>query len=32
MEPRPGRRTLRDDPVTIALRDPHRLLEPLDVG
>jgi DNA-binding HxlR family transcriptional regulator len=31
MERRPGRRTLRDDPVTIALRDPHRLLKPLDV-
>jgi DNA-binding HxlR family transcriptional regulator len=31
MAPRPGRGTLRDDPVAIALRDPHRLLEPLDV-
>jgi DNA-binding HxlR family transcriptional regulator len=31
MERRPGRRPLRDDPVDIALRDPHRLLEPLEV-
>jgi DNA-binding HxlR family transcriptional regulator len=30
-EQRPGHETLRDDPVAIALRDPHRLLEPLDV-
>ena len=28
-EPRRGRR-LRDDPVAIALRKPHRLLEPLE--
>jgi hypothetical protein len=32
MERRRGRRTLRDDPVEVALRDPHRMLEPLDVG
>jgi hypothetical protein len=32
MERRPGRRPLRDDPVELALRAPHRLLEPLDVG
>ena len=32
MEPRRGRRNLRDDPVAVALREPHRLLEPLDVG
>jgi DNA-binding HxlR family transcriptional regulator len=32
MERRPGRGMLRDDPVAIALREPHRLLEPLDVG
>jgi DNA-binding HxlR family transcriptional regulator len=32
MERRRGRGTLRDDPVAIALRDPHRLLEPIDVG
>jgi hypothetical protein len=31
MERRRGRRALRHDPVEIALRDPHRLLEPLDV-
>jgi DNA-binding HxlR family transcriptional regulator len=30
MEPRPGRGTLRDDPVTLALRAPHRLLEPVE--
>jgi DNA-binding HxlR family transcriptional regulator len=29
-EPRPGRRTGRDDPVAVALQAPHRLLEPLD--
>lgn len=29
IERRRGRGTLRDDPVTIALRAPHRLLEPL---
>ncbi|HEY7431300.1 MAG TPA: helix-turn-helix domain-containing protein [Streptosporangiaceae bacterium] len=28
-EMRPGRRGLRDDPVTIALRVPHRLMEPV---
>jgi DNA-binding HxlR family transcriptional regulator len=31
VELRPGRGTLRDDPVTVALREPHRMLEPLDV-
>jgi DNA-binding HxlR family transcriptional regulator len=31
MERRRGGRTLRDDPVEIALRQPHRMLEPLDV-
>jgi DNA-binding HxlR family transcriptional regulator len=30
MEPRRGRSTLRDDPVTAALRAPHRLLEPVE--
>jgi DNA-binding HxlR family transcriptional regulator len=30
MEPRPGRGTVRDDPVTLALRGPHRLLEPAE--
>jgi DNA-binding HxlR family transcriptional regulator len=30
-EPRPGRGRHRDDPVAMALRGPHRLLEPLDV-
>jgi DNA-binding HxlR family transcriptional regulator len=30
-EPRRGRGQLRDDPVAIALRAPHRLLEPLNV-
>jgi DNA-binding HxlR family transcriptional regulator len=29
--PREGRETLRDDPVTVALRTPRRLLEPLQV-
>jgi DNA-binding HxlR family transcriptional regulator len=29
-EPRKGRRHHRDDPVAIALRAPHRLLEPLE--
>lgn len=29
MESRPGRGNLRDDPVAVALREPHRLLEPL---
>ena len=27
-----ARRNLRDDPIAVALREPHRLLEPLDVG
>jgi len=27
--PRPGRGLHRDDPVAVALRGPHRLLEPL---
>jgi DNA-binding HxlR family transcriptional regulator len=31
-EPRPGRGRLRDDRVAIALRQPHRLLEPLGAG
>jgi hypothetical protein len=31
MERRRGRAALRDDPVEIALRRPHRLLEPLEV-
>ena len=31
-EPRPGRTALRHDPVAVALRGPHRLLEPLEVG
>jgi DNA-binding HxlR family transcriptional regulator len=31
-EPRPGRGRYRDDPVAVALRAPHRLLEPLGVG
>ncbi|MEN3279755.1 MAG: hypothetical protein V7607_895 [Solirubrobacteraceae bacterium] len=30
MATRPGRGALRDDPVAIALREPHRLLEPVD--
>jgi DNA-binding HxlR family transcriptional regulator len=29
-EPRRGHRPLRDDPVAIALRTPHRLLDPLE--
>ena len=29
--PRPDRKTFRDDPVTVALRAPHRLLVPLEV-
>ena len=29
-EPRRGRRPLRDDPVAVALRRPHRLLEPIE--
>jgi DNA-binding HxlR family transcriptional regulator len=32
MEPRPGHGMRRDDPVEVALREPHRLLEPLDVS
>ncbi len=28
-EPRRGRRTLRDDPVAVALRAPHRMLDPV---
>lgn len=32
MEPRPGRGKSRSDPVAIALREPHRLLEPIDLG
>jgi hypothetical protein len=31
-EPREGRGGFRDDPVAVALRGPHRLLEPLEVG
>jgi DNA-binding HxlR family transcriptional regulator len=31
MEPRTGGGTLRDDPVTLALRAPHRLLEPVQM-
>jgi DNA-binding HxlR family transcriptional regulator len=30
MKPRPRRPTRRDDPVAIALRAPHRLLEPIE--
>lgn len=30
-EPRPGRGAYRDDPVAVALRGPHRMLEPLAV-
>ena len=30
MVTRPGRGRLRDDPVAIALREPHRLLEPVE--
>jgi DNA-binding HxlR family transcriptional regulator len=29
-KPRPGRKQLRNDPVAIALRAPHRLLQPLE--
>jgi DNA-binding HxlR family transcriptional regulator len=32
MEPRPGSGKLRDDPVALALRTPHRLLEPVQTG
>lgn len=28
--PRPDRKTRRDDPVAVALRTPHRLLDPVD--
>jgi DNA-binding HxlR family transcriptional regulator len=31
-EPKPGRGRLRDDPVALALRKPHRMLEPLETG
>jgi DNA-binding HxlR family transcriptional regulator len=30
MATRPGRSILRDDPVAVALREPHRLLEPVE--
>jgi hypothetical protein len=30
MATRPGRGVLRDDPVAVALREPHRLLEPVE--
>ena len=30
MATRRGRKTLRDDPVAVALREPHRLLEPIE--
>jgi DNA-binding HxlR family transcriptional regulator len=30
--PRRGRGNIRDDPVAVALRRPHRLLEPLETG
>jgi DNA-binding HxlR family transcriptional regulator len=30
-EPRKGRESIRTDPVAVALRGPHRLLEPLNV-
>ena len=30
MATRPGRGALRDDPVAVALREPHRLLEPVE--
>ncbi len=30
MEPRPGRGGSREDPIAIALREPHRLLEPIE--
>ena len=32
IEPRPGRKQRRDDPVAIALRAPQRLLEPLETN
>jgi len=31
-EPRPGRKARRQDPVAIALRAPHRLLDPLETS
>jgi DNA-binding HxlR family transcriptional regulator len=31
IEPYPGHRHLRSDPVTVALRAPHRLLDPIDI-
>jgi DNA-binding HxlR family transcriptional regulator len=31
-EPKAGRRRMRDDPVALALRKPHRMLEPLEVA
>jgi DNA-binding HxlR family transcriptional regulator len=31
-ELKPGRRPRREDPVAVALRKPHRMLEPLEVG
>jgi DNA-binding HxlR family transcriptional regulator len=31
-EPKRGRGGLRDDPVALALRGPHRLLDPLETG
>lgn len=31
-EPKRGRQPLRDDPVAVALRGPHRMLEPLDTA
>jgi hypothetical protein len=30
--PKRGRGRLRDDPVAVALREPHRLLDPIDVS
>jgi DNA-binding HxlR family transcriptional regulator len=32
IEPVPRRKALRDDPVAVALRRPHRLLEPLETS
>jgi DNA-binding HxlR family transcriptional regulator len=32
MDPRPGRPLLREDPVSVAMRKPHRMVEPLDFG
>jgi len=31
-EPKRGRRRLRDDPVAVALRGPHRMLEPVNIS